>query len=78
MNTEERKSALASRTTTSVDLPPEEELRQAKMEVFLNRISKDEEFPVSTIQNLVVIKMKEFEDKNKNKYTNSNMAKFFA
>jgi len=48
------------------------------LEVFLNRVNKDEEFPLSTIQKVIVHRMKEYEEKGKKKFTDSNMAKLFA
>ena len=78
MKREDRQQALIQATTATLDLDPEEEQRQAKLEVFLNRVGRDEEYPVSTIQKLIVMKMKEYEDKNKNAFTDSKMAKLFA
>lgn len=53
-------------------------MKQQRLEVFLNRVGRDEEFPVSTIQSLIVMQMKEYEVKNKHKFTDSKMAQLFA
>ena len=45
------------------DLGAEEEERQHKLKLFLRKINKEEDYPVETIKNLLIAKMKEYEDK---------------
>lgn len=57
---------------------PEEEKREKLQFDFLNKVNWDEDFPVSTINKLIIKKMKEFEAKNNREFTDSKMAHMFA
>jgi hypothetical protein len=41
-------------------------------------LSRDEEYPISAMKKLMMIKLEEFNLKNKNEFTDSKMAKEFA
>lgn len=44
----------------------------------MSNINKNLDYPINTIQKLVLMKLKEFELKSQNNYTDSKMAKMFA
>ena len=77
MNTEDRKQALAQELTNS-DHDPDEEERQNKYELFINRITKDEEFPMEALQSMLVASMKEHERQNNTQFTSSKLANMYS
>ena len=57
---------------------PEEEKREKLQFDFLNKINWDEEFPISTINKLIIKQMKGFEAKSNREFTDSKLAHMFA
>ena len=57
---------------------PDAERREKQEFDFLNKVNWDEEFPVSTINKLIIKNMKSFEAKCKNEFTDSKLAHMFA
>ena len=60
------------------EVDPEEEMRQNKFEQFVNRITKDEEFPLDTLQNIIVANMKEHDRINQNELTESKLVQMYS
>jgi hypothetical protein len=73
MSGEERKVYLSKKDIEIVD--DEEQKKLDEFKIFLNKLNRDEEFPVSTIQKLIILKCQEFDANYKEMMRDSKLAK---
>ena len=73
-----RRKILRQQAEIHANMDDDQILREELLHEFMSNINKNLDYPINTIQKLVLMKLKEFELKSQNNYTDSKMAKMFA
>ena len=74
----ERKDALFKRAVQLANMDSDEEREQEKLDLFVAKLGRDEEYPISSMKKLMMSKLEEFNLKNENEFTDSKMVSIFA
>lgn len=74
----ERRDKIMDKHKEMLDYDSDEDCWEKVRFNFLNKVNREEEYPISSIQKLIIMNVKDQENKNKNTFTDSKMIHMYA